>query len=320
MTNGIERSSQGVDFRETPLLDRYRGSVDQYLQTFLSRYSSLISTKSDILGRMIEYHFGFKDAHEIPVENPKVPGKTIRPTLLLLTTDALGGDWRRAVPAAAGLEFVHNATLIHDDIIDHDLVRHNKPNIIAKYGEGQAVNSGDTALLMSMIAIDEYLNMTDLKTGTLFVAATTIGVILSGIENADILHHLQQYAGVIGRLFGRDDYLNIWGDPGKTGKDVLYTDLARRKQTFPVIHAFAFASPEDNVRLHRIYSQDKLELDANDIDQILDIFKNTKTREANENLMVGLHVRAVSEIKATKLGWSERDYLDLADFLANRNY
>lgn len=349
--------------REIPLLNRYRSSVDQHLHRFLGEYASLIPTDSDLSGKMTQYHFGFRDVEGKFVENPKAPGKVIRPTLLLFTTDAMGGEWEQAVPAAAGLELIHNATLIHDDVIDHDLIRHNKPNVAARFGEGQAVNIGDTAILMGILAVNElqgypdiivrkatghlaqaalqviegqvidldferrrdvtvseYLNMTDLKTGALFVAATRIGTLLSGIEGTDPARHLEQYAGYMGRLFGRDDYLNIWGDPEKTGKNGLYTDLIRRKKTFPVIHAFEFSTSEDNVRLHAIYDQDKPELDMNDIDQIMDIFRRTNTKVATEKLMEGIHNKAIAEIKAAGLGWAEKDYLDLAEFFACREY
>lgn len=350
-------------FREEPLLSRYRGNVDRHLTGFLERYSGLVSNGSGMSGRMTEYHFGFRDGAERRVENPKAPGKVIRPTLLLLTTDAMGADWEKAVPAAAGLELAHNATLIHDDVIDHDLVRHNKPTVAAQYGEGQAVNAGDTALLMGMLAanelqgypdntvrravnhlaqatlqviegqtvdvsfedrrdvtVREYLEMTDLKTGALFVGAARIGALLGGAEGTERAQHLEQYAGIMGRLFGRDDYLNIWGDPNKTGKEGLYTDLIRRKQTFPVIHALEVSSPEDNARLHKIYGQDKPELDMDDVDQILDIFGRTRTKTATEGLMEGLHQRAVAEVKAADLGWAEKDYIDLADFFAHRDH
>ncbi len=349
--------------REKPLLTRYRGAVDQQLTGFLDRYPGLIPNGSSMSGQMAEYHFGFRDGEERKVEGAKAPGKVIRPTLLLLTADAMGADWEKAVPAAAGLELAHNSTLIHDDVIDHDLVRHNKPNVAAKYGEGQAVNAGDTALLMGMLAVNElqgypdgtvrkavnhlahatlqviegqavdvsfedrrdvtvkeYLEMTDLKTGALFVGAARMGALLGGAEGTDRANHLEQYAGIMGRLFGRDDYLNIWGDASKTGKYGSYTDLIRRKQTFPVIHALEFSTPEDNARLLQIYDQDKPELDMNDVGQILDIFDRTRTKQAMEGLMDGLHERAVEEIKAADLGWAEKDYIDLADFFAHRDH
>ena len=58
---------------------------------------------------------------------PEVGGKRLRPAIMLWSAAAAGGDMQNAVPAAAALEVFHNWTLVHDDIIDEDLVRRNQP-------------------------------------------------------------------------------------------------------------------------------------------------------------------------------------------------
>jgi geranylgeranyl diphosphate synthase, type I len=70
-------------------------------------------------------------------------GKRVRPILLLLITHANGKDWRKAIPAAAAVEFLHNFSLIHDDIEDRSELRHGRLTVWSKWGDAQAINAGD---------------------------------------------------------------------------------------------------------------------------------------------------------------------------------
>jgi len=73
-------------------------------------------------------------------------GKRMRPTLALLAADAVGGDLDRATPIAVALEYVHNFSLIHDDLEDMDRVRHHRPTVWAVWGEPAAIVSGNAML------------------------------------------------------------------------------------------------------------------------------------------------------------------------------
>lgn len=73
-------------------------------------------------------------------------GKRMRPTLTLLAADAVGGDLERAMPVAVALEFVHNFSLIHDDLEDRDRVRHHRPTVWTVWGEPAAIISGNAML------------------------------------------------------------------------------------------------------------------------------------------------------------------------------
>src|SRR5512132_76316 len=101
-----------------PPLARYRRDVDAFLKSLLQRGNC------DQLTRMTHYHMGWEDAEGRPADKT---GKELRPSLLLLACEAVGGDWRRAIPAAAAIELVHNFSLIHDDIQDRDAERHHRP-------------------------------------------------------------------------------------------------------------------------------------------------------------------------------------------------
>jgi geranylgeranyl diphosphate synthase type I len=90
---------------------------------------------------MIRYHLGWADADFKPVSVPA--GKRIRPILCLLVCEAAGGDPKCALSAAAGIELLHNFSLIHDDIEDQSETRRGRPTVWVRWNVAQAINSGD---------------------------------------------------------------------------------------------------------------------------------------------------------------------------------
>ncbi|MFJ8487527.1 polyprenyl synthetase family protein [Streptomyces sp. NPDC094038] len=74
------------------------------------------------------------------------PGKLVRPVLLLESAAAVGGSYDRVMPAAVGVELVHVASLLHDDILDDDRLRRGKPSGHARFGPGAAVLGGDALM------------------------------------------------------------------------------------------------------------------------------------------------------------------------------
>jgi len=98
---------------------------------------------------MLRYHLGLDD-------HGGSSGKQLRPALCLLVCEALGGDWRTALPAAASIELIHNFSLIHDDIQDGDRERRHRPTVWAKWGVGQAINAGDAMYCLAMLALNRF--------------------------------------------------------------------------------------------------------------------------------------------------------------------
>lgn len=80
-------------------------------------------------------------------------GKRLRPLITVLAAEALGGDPALALPAAAGIELLHNATLVHDDFQDGDTVRRGKPTIWKQHGWEQSINAGDGLYFMGLSLI-----------------------------------------------------------------------------------------------------------------------------------------------------------------------
>ena len=80
-------------------------------------------------------------------------GKRLRPLVSVLVYEALSGGTRSALPAAAALELLHNFTLIHDDIEDHDPTRRHRPAVWSVWGVPQAINAGDGMYAVSRLAV-----------------------------------------------------------------------------------------------------------------------------------------------------------------------
>ena len=117
--------------------DRYRPAIQSSLRDCLLSYTSPIHDTH-------RYYMGWEDADGNPSDNSG--GKRLRPTLALLAGEAMGGTIERAMPIAIALEYVHNFSLIHDDLEDRDQYRHHQPTVWYLWGDATAIISG-TAML-----------------------------------------------------------------------------------------------------------------------------------------------------------------------------
>ena len=105
--------------------------------------------RPDDFREIIDYQMGWEGDLQ-----PGTPaGKRLRPLITLAACQALGGDWRKALPAAAAVELVHNFSLVHDDIQDHSETRRGRPTIWVRWGEAQAINTGDALLATAFLEI-----------------------------------------------------------------------------------------------------------------------------------------------------------------------
>ncbi len=121
------------------------------LESEMRRAVASGTVSPELLYGMIRYHMGWVDAEFLPTQIGR--GKQLRPVLLLLSCETVGGDWRKAIPAAAAVEFFHNFSLVHDDIEDHDPMRRERPTLWTLWGEAQAINAGDALFALSYRAL-----------------------------------------------------------------------------------------------------------------------------------------------------------------------
>ena len=205
-------------------------------------------------------------------------GKRLRPLMVLLTARALNYDGKQHLDLAAIIEFIHTATLLHDDVVDMSQLRRGRPTANANWGNAPSVLVGDflySRAFQMMIAIGsmdvmailsdatnvisegevqqlvnakkpdvseaDYLTVIDKKTAVLFAAACEVAAVLGG-ASAEVRAALKAYGHHVGMAFQLvDDALDYTGDAATLGKNVG-DDLAEGKPTLPLIHAMRAGS------------------------------------------------------------------------------
>ena len=100
---------------------------------------------------MLRYYVGWADETGAPIT--AMTGKAVRPTLCLFGCEAVGGSLNFAIPAAVALEFIHNFSLVHDDIQDEDETRHNRKTLWAVWGKPKALVAGDILRVVADVAL-----------------------------------------------------------------------------------------------------------------------------------------------------------------------
>ncbi|MCC6805152.1 MAG: polyprenyl synthetase family protein [Anaerolineae bacterium] len=130
------------------LAHRYFPALDATMHQIVA--SAPLANAGDF-GTMLRYPLGWVDEHNQSYEQPT--GKRIRPMLLFLCAEAVGGDWQQALPAAAAVELLHNFSLIHDDIQDDSPTRHNRPTVWMIWGRPNAINAGDALFALAYSAL-----------------------------------------------------------------------------------------------------------------------------------------------------------------------
>jgi len=226
-------------------------------------------------------------------------GKRLRPALVLLSANALGYRGTAHHTLAAVVEFIHTATLLHDDVVDESAMRRGRPTANRLFGNAASVLVGDfvySRAFQMMVNVDDmrvlrlladttnviaegevlqlmncrnadideagYLQVIRYKTAKLFEAAGRLGAILSG-ANAEMESAMAAYGSHLGTAFQLiDDVLDYSGDAGVIGKNVG-DDLAEGKPTLPLIRAIRHGAPEDAALVRRAVSTGGLtELDG----------------------------------------------------------
>jgi len=144
MPEAVARAAAGAVPDEPAMLVRNRARiVEQMHATALP--------ESTYAGRMAAYHMGWVDRDGRPTASD--PGKLIRSSLCVWACEACGGTLERALPAAAALEWMHNFTLIHDDIQDGDRERRSRETVWSIWGSAQGINAGDALHALAFTAI-----------------------------------------------------------------------------------------------------------------------------------------------------------------------
>ncbi len=133
-------------------------NLAHYLAAIEEEMKSAIAVSEEALAPyygMMLYHLGWMDEHFSPRQQKS--GKRVRPLLCLLSCEACGGDWPQALPAAGAIEFIHNFSLIHDDIEDNSLERRHRATLWSLWGQAQGINAGDGLFVIGRLALHRLL-------------------------------------------------------------------------------------------------------------------------------------------------------------------
>ena len=208
-------------------------------------------------------------------------GKRLRPALCLLASRAFGANATHAIYPALAIEVFHNFSLMHDDIMDKAPLRRGHQTVHEKWDVNSAILSGDAMLVQAYqlvakspsdtlvkvldlfrttaievcegqqldmefetrgdVSVEEYLEMIRLKTSVLLAAALEIGARVGGAgeEDAKALYSFGENLGIAFQL--RDDYLDVFGESEKVGKQ-SGGDILSDKKTFLLIKSFELAN------------------------------------------------------------------------------
>ena len=280
-------------------------------------------------------------------------GKRIRPLIVLLSARACGAsDLDRIVKAAAMIEFIHTATLLHDDVVDNSDSRRGIKTAHQSFGNESTILVGDflySRAFQIMVQInhmgimevmsdatntiaegevlqlinsgnpkinkEQYLEVIYRKTGKLFEAAMVVGGLLSN-QSQTVLNTLQLFGKELGMAYQIvDDVLDYSSSFEIMGKDVG-DDLAEGKVTLPMIYTLERAMPD----MQEMIAQAILNKDSKNADEIIGSIQSTgsiasSVNDAKEKTEFALH-----SIQALDNSKYKTALTNLAEIILHRSY
>jgi len=279
-------------------------------------------------------------------------GKRLRPALVVLSAKAFGYAGKHHHDLAAVVEFIHTATLLHDDVVDDSDMRRGKATASALFGNSASVLVGDflySRAFQMMVEVgdmrvmqtladatniiaegevlqllnchdasvdaDNYLRVIYCKTAKLFEAAMRLGAILSRADAASE-QAVAQYGVHLGTAFQLvDDVLDYSGDAQEIGKN-LGDDLAEGKPTLPLIYAMQHGTPEQAALVRKAIEDGDIGL----FDQVLQVVQQTGALEYTRQQAQREANTACAELAALPDTQYKKSLLELAEFAATRTY
>ena len=279
-------------------------------------------------------------------------GKRLRPALVVLSANALNYHGKHHHELAAVVEFIHTATLLHDDVVDESGLRRGRATASALFGNAASVLVGDflySRAFQMMVQVNDmrvmqtladatntiaegevlqllschdasvdaagYLRVIHCKTAKLFEAAMRLGAILAQADNA-IERAVAEYGMHLGTAFQLvDDVLDYSGDEQATGKN-LGDDLAEGKPTLPLIYAMQHGDASQAALVRQAIEQGDLGLFA----EVLKVIKQTGALEYTREQAQRESEAACAALAILPDTNYKQSLLQLADFAATRQY
>ncbi len=321
------------------VIDQIKAPIRDEMQRFAPYFENVMRSKSRLLNFVINYSL-------------KTKGKQMRPMLVFLCSKVAGGFSDSTMVAAALIELLHTATLIHDDVVDESFYRRGFFSIFALWKAKVAVLTGDyflsRGLLLSLdtnntdilkivseavrdmsegeleqlekanrLNIDEesYYEIIRKKTGALISACCEAGAHSSGASE-DTVKIFKEFGMLIGMAFQIKDDLFDYQKTGIIGKP-KYNDIQERKLTLPVIYSVFNSSFMERKSIYSLFRKKSKSKD--DIAKIVDFVKKTGGVDYAVNKMNELKNKAVSLLKDFPDTEAKRSLLLLADYVVSRD-
>jgi octaprenyl-diphosphate synthase len=319
------------------------------------RLAAYLADDMDKVGTLIRERMASKHAPRIPEVTAhlvEAGGKRLRPMLTLAAARMCGYDGPYHVHLAATVEFIHTATLLHDDVVDESAQRRGRPTANLLWDNQSSVLVGDYLFARSFqlmtepgsmpvmrilsnaaatiaegevlqltaaqnLATDEsiYLQVVRGKTAALFSAATEVGGVIADAPDA-LVKALFDYGDALGIAFQIvDDLLDYQGQSGATGKNVG-DDFRERKLTLPVIKAVAKADAEE--RAFWVRTIEKGRQEEGDLDHALALLGKHGTLAATQQDALAWAQKAKTALAPLPTHKVKEMLLDLADYVVSR--
>ena len=279
-------------------------------------------------------------------------GKRLRPALVVLSAQAFGYAGRQHHDLAAVVEFIHTATLLHDDVVDDSELRRGQATASALFGNSASVLVGDflySRAFQMMVEVgdmrvmqtladatniiaegevlqllnchdadvdaENYLRVIYCKTAKLFEAAMRLGAILSQADQASE-QAAAQYGIHLGTAFQLvDDVLDYSGDAQEIGKN-LGDDLAEGKPTLPLIHAMQHGTAAQAALVRKAIEDGDISL----FDEVLQVVQQTGALEYSRQQAQREADSACAALAGLPASAYKNALLELAEFAATRKY
>lgn len=279
-------------------------------------------------------------------------GKRLRPLLVLLSAAALGRSDESHISFAAIIEFIHTATLLHDDVVDISALRRGRPTANAEFGNAPSVLVGDflyTRAFQLMVKLGDmdilthmaettniiaegevlqltrigdastneaqYLDVITRKTAILFGAACYGAATLAG-EEEQTRQALREFGLNLGIAFQMiDDVLDYDGDPASMGKNVG-DDLTEGKVTLPLIHTLLTGTEDEQALIRRAIS----EKSADEIEQVTHAVQRCGALDYTRNRARAYHDLALEKLAALPASAARNALERLTELSLNRDH
>lgn len=321
------------------VLDQIKSPIADELEEFKPFFERQMKSDSRKLNFVVNYAL-------------KTKGKQMRPIIVFLCAKMLGTVTPKTYTAAALIELLHTATLVHDDVVDESFYRRGLFSIFALYKAKIAVLLGDfflaKGLLMSLqnddfdllqivseavkemsegeldqleharrmdITEESYYEVIRKKTATLIAACAATGAKSIGADSETVAT-MKEFGTKIGLAFQIKDDLFDYQKTGSIGKP-KYNDIQERKLTLPVIHALEIDKDNQRRTIKRIFRKKKKSKE--DIATIVDFVIKNGGVEYSVNKMKQLRDEALQVIAKFPDNDAKKSLAQLADFIINRN-